>query len=129
LDIRDLDVNELLAGLDARPPRQQQLIDEWVTSQGYYPGSTRVPARPLYQAYREWHAQHADPSTRPLTESTWGVQMSRRFKKGRGNAGILYYISRQSDCVIGPVSAEAGRGNPGGPTPGVLPDSPVGKKP
>lgn len=118
MDINDTPIDELLAGLSPSAPRPQQQLAKWLAAEGYHPGSTRVQAGELYDRYVRWWLQHNDSTAQVPTMTSWGIEMSRRFKKGRGQHGVFYYISRESVVEIPPSLANGGGGNVGGSTPG-----------
>jgi len=115
LDLTTASLDDLLAGLDGTPGREPHTIDLWIESEGYYPGTKRVPAADLHAKYLEWLATRPDllPKARATEIRQFGKFMATRFKSGKSNRGTFYYISRERVVEI-PHSLKAGGWETGG---------------
>jgi hypothetical protein len=118
LDISKLSLQDLLADVPSttrpggRPPTP---VEEWIKVADIHPGTTRVSATDLYREFHMWwKTESAHRDTPPPGIRLWGKNMAGRFKTGRGNRGIFYYISRDRVVEIPPSLAKVGPGNPGG---------------
>jgi hypothetical protein len=120
LDIRSLATEDLLSGISPSARPEPSVVDKWLASADIYPGTTRIRACDLYREFHIWYTKLPDYKQLPPVPGIrlWGKLMVGKFKTGRGNQGIFYYISRESVCEIPPSLAKVGPGNPGGSTPG-----------
>lgn len=117
--IESLEIDDLLRDLEGRADRPPSLIEMWLDSQGYYPGTSRMTATELLEIFQDWYRVRPELSVYPLPGPTaFGMEMGRRFKRGRGSRGNFYYISRKKDPSIprnllkGKVRESGGAGDP-----------------
>jgi hypothetical protein len=98
MDLKDVPLEQLLGDLQVVAKRDISIVDMWIKDQQYYPGQTRVGSSELYTRFVDWCRQQADITSGDIPDLwRWGVEMTARFKKGRSNRGLFYYISRESD--------------------------------
>jgi len=97
MDLSKLSLEQLLGDLQVVVREAPTVTEMWINDQGYYPGQTRMKSQELYIAFRAWATQQADIAGGDIPGiSVWGVEMTGRFKKGRSNRGLFYYISREA---------------------------------
>lgn len=118
MDIKDVDINALLAALAQRVAPDGHIVDRWMKAQGYFPGSTRVRSRDLYRRFKAWCQQHAVNRAEMLSHKTFGAALSTRLKRGRTANYAFYYVSRERQFVSATLEKDGGLGNLGGSTPG-----------
>src|SRR5687768_1696350 len=100
LDIRQLDTEALLQDFTVPASNAPSPLDMWLESAGIYPGTTRVGARELYDAFRAWCQANAGIIDKIPVIHVWGRDMAMRFKRGKGKRGNFYYISRERQVDI-----------------------------
>ncbi len=120
MDLRDVDIDDLIADISSHATKEPAPIDKWLEAEGYYPGSTRVLAAELHRRYVDWRVQHPDIVGKVEDVRRFGMVLRGRFKFGKLNVGNCYYISRESLCILDPSLDLAPLGNRGG-TPPVVP--------
>lgn len=94
MDLASLSLEELMQGIEAVSLAASTSVDNWVESEGYFPGTTRVQAQTLYDKYAIWLEANPEAGRRYDIKS-WGKLMSAKFKRGRSKYGSHYYISRR----------------------------------
>lgn len=100
MDLKDVDINDLLADISGHAVKEPSPIDKWLSAEGYYPGATRVLTTELHNRYVAWRAQQPDITTKVEDVRRFGMVMKGKFKWGKLNTGNCYYISRESECVL-----------------------------
>lgn len=90
-------------------PVEDDPVKRWVITEGYYPGTSRVMANDLYQRFLTWLRQHPEIVTEKITKTRFGMEMGRRFKRGRSSKGHFYYISRSDEADLGNVVSKLER--------------------
>jgi len=96
MDIRELSPYDLLHNTEDRDPSTTHPIDRWLTMQGIYPGTARIPASHLYNDYVKWHQADPPQDVGMFSITKWGTAMSIRFKRGKGKGGRFYYVSHET---------------------------------
>ena len=87
-----IELEDLLAGVEARPLTDLDGFRNWLMSVPLYPGPTREPAAKLYALYSDW--QRSNPAYPLMTIVAWGLAMSAIFVKHKGRQAIHYLVSR-----------------------------------
>lgn len=100
LDIRNLPTEALLQDFTVPDANAPVPLDMWLEEQGIFPGTTRVPARQLYDQFKQWCQANAGIIDKVPVIHVWGRDMAMRFKRGKGKRGNFYYISRERQVDI-----------------------------
>ena len=103
-DIGSLSTDELLEGFAARTTPELGPVETWITTQGYYPGETKIGALELYHRYRDWHREQPDYlGQKAVSSKVFGLIAGSRFRKGKAKSGFIYYISRTPKIDVGAI--------------------------
>lgn len=94
----DLSIAELLKQLSQlrqAPSTTRELTEIWCAEAGLVPGTCRVPASALYAEWRAWSLLREPNRQIGMADwRVWGMYMKTRYRRGRGNRGKFYYVSR-----------------------------------
>lgn len=118
-EIESLEIDDLLRDLEGRAQPEPSLIELWIVSQGYHPGTNRIKATDLLDIFTDWVKVRPEFAGRAIPgASQFGIEMGRRFKRVKGKHGNYYLISRKKDPHIprnlakGVVKESGGGGDP-----------------
>lgn len=97
-DLKTLSTDDLLQGLEDRDFRPQNIIEIWLKSAGYIPGTTPIKATELFDIFRDWYGVRPELATYEMpTQYAFGLEMASRFRRERKKAGNYYYVQRAVD--------------------------------
>ena len=89
--LAQLDIADLLAGVTDTVAKDPSNIDVWIKEQELRPGTARIHVQELYDAYREWAAQHGDIKGKTISKARFGRELQHIGRRVHSTTGTFYY--------------------------------------
>lgn len=109
MDIKKASIEDLIGQVSGTAPVEENTVKTWIHLVGLHPGQTRVSASQLYWDYVTWWRKYTGEWNNIPTQTAFGREMGKRYKKLNTKRGVVYFVSYiGNDERVDPVGGGGG---------------------